>query len=220
MIRSIVAGGALFAVSSIALAGTLSPGVYKLANHPDGNAQPPQYGLRLDELYNATGSHDIFTFDFDDPISDVHIMYNGSAIKIYGSAVGGRDIGGAYAADPYFGIYTFEMSYTIGVMPVPGDDDIWVDAPNHANSGWIKTPLGDTKILDDERGGNPYSIRIGDENDDLGHRGFPGISGWGWLRVDGVHTDNQDFLFTVVIPSPGSLAMLGLGGLLALRRRR
>jgi len=35
---------------------------------------------------------------------------------------------------------------------------------------------------DNPAGGNPFSLRLGDEDDDLGHRDFPGISGWGWLE--------------------------------------
>ena len=43
----------------------LQPGTYRLEDHPDGNAQPPGYGLRLDELIDVTDDHDIFTFSFD-----------------------------------------------------------------------------------------------------------------------------------------------------------
>ena len=38
---------------------------YNLHNSPDGGAQPPLYGFRLDGLFTGYSS-DIFTFDFDD----------------------------------------------------------------------------------------------------------------------------------------------------------
>jgi hypothetical protein len=62
---------------------------------------------------------------------------------------------------------------------------------------------------------------------DLGHRGFNGISGWGWLSYvadDGTvlpHVYAADWLFTAeLIPAPGAIALMGMGGLLAARRRR
>ena len=42
-------------------------GLYQLHNHPDGNQASPFYGLRLDELFQVTPGHDVFTFDFDHP---------------------------------------------------------------------------------------------------------------------------------------------------------
>lgn len=218
--------GVMFCAGVAAFAGishgaVISTGLYQLGNHPDGNATPPPYGLRLDELYDATDDHDIFSFDFEAAGSDVKLAYDGTTISISGKAWGGRDVGGSHAIDAYLGFYEFEFTYTVGVTPAPGDDDVLVDAANHANTGWISTPLGHTKLLDDERGGNDYSFRFGDEDDDLGHRGFPGISGWGWLRVDDDHTDAQDWLFTAtLIPSPGAAGILAVGGLASIRRRR
>jgi hypothetical protein len=80
--------------------------------------------------------------------------------------------------------------------------------------------------LMDKKGGNPFSFRLGDEDDDLGHRNFPGISGWGWLkfRESGTNDDfvdalgAQDFLFIarrvpVTVPGTAVLLMLGLAAL-------
>lgn len=212
----LVACGLLAATSQGSI---LSTGTHLLGNHPDGAARPPLYGLRLDEMYNATAGHDIFTFDFEHASSLMQLTYTGSSIRIFGVAWGGRDTGGAYAADAYLGLYTIDFTYALGVMGVPSDDDIWVNAANQANSGTITTPLGHTKVLTDERGSHAYSFRLGNENNDLGHRGFPGISGWGWLRVDGVHTDYQDWIFRVV-PAPGPVALAMVGLVAAARRRR
>ncbi len=208
-------------LSGGAFAADIVSGTYQLHNHPDGNAVPPPYGLRLDELYDATGGHDIFTFDFDHPSSDVKLDYDYDAqtIAIYGHAYGGRDSGGGYFADPYLGVYEFSFLYDVGVGPVPGDDDVWADALSGSNLGSIESPTGDIFELSCKSNGE-YNFRLGDENDDNGHRGFDGISGWGWLMVDGIDgPGDQDWLFTAeLIPEPSSLMLLALGAGL-LRRR-
>ena len=100
-----------------ASAATLLPGTYRLANHPDGNAQPPQYGLRLDNLFGGAPAGSIFTFDFNDSKSNVNMTVDdvNHKIRIWGQAFGGRDIGSAYANDQYRGVYTFEFNYSISV---------------------------------------------------------------------------------------------------------
>ncbi|MBL8744948.1 MAG: hypothetical protein JNK58_01185 [Phycisphaerae bacterium] len=211
--------------ASGASAAFIAQGTYRLHNHPDGSAQPPQYGMRLDELFNITGDHDIFTFNFDDPSSDMKMTYDGTTIHIFGVARGGRDIGSGYASEPTTGLYTINFIYNLGVAPVPGDDDVWVNGPNMANSGTIQPPVGPAVNLVDKRD-TAYSFRLGDEDNDAGHRGFAGISGWGWLvhhpETMG-HVEASDFLFTAEylpnIPSPGAAGLLGVA-VLTLRRRR
>ena len=44
-----------------------------LGNHPDGNAAPPHYGLRIDNLF---GGVDPFTFDFECVGCDVKLVYD------------------------------------------------------------------------------------------------------------------------------------------------
>ncbi len=213
--------------SSAALAVPLLGGVYDLHNHPDAARVPPPYGLRLDELYNVDpGDVDRFTFDFDHPVSNARLIYNDIAgtMHIFGSVVGGRDIGDDWANDEYLGIYHFDFWYNTGIESVPGDDDLWVPNDHVENAGWILTPLGDTKILTAHVGDLfGFAFRFGDEDDDAGHGDHPGISGWGWMGVDGDVTDSKDWIFTaeyVAIPEPASLAILLAGGLVALRRSR
>ena len=203
----------------------ISTGTYTLHNHPDGGAAAPHYGLRLDELFDLTPSHDVFTFDFDDEQSDMTLAYDGSTIHISGVAVGGHDVGSHYdTAHPTFGLYEIDFAYDAGVKPAAGDDDVIVDAANHANSGTITAPTGDVISLVDERGGHPFSFRFGDEPHDAGHRGFDGISGWGWLNHGPDPTHHvyaSDFLFTAeAVPAPGAAAAFAIAGLAATRRRR
>ena len=53
----------------------INDGTYQLKNHPDGNAAPPPYGLRLDGLLNGNQGT-IYTFDFNaEGFGDVHVAH-------------------------------------------------------------------------------------------------------------------------------------------------
>jgi hypothetical protein len=71
----------------------------KLHNHPDGNAALPLYGLRLDGLLGDKTEE--FTFDFDDPRSEMRRYWDDTldTILISGTVWGGEDIGSSYAGD-------------------------------------------------------------------------------------------------------------------------
>lgn len=228
LLRAAALAAALVAVHS-ASGATILPGLYRLHNHPDGNQNPPPYGARFDELYNATGGHDVFTLDFDDVNSAAFMTINAAftEIRIFGQAKGGRDVGATHALDIYNGLYTFDFTYNLGVQAVPGDDDLWAVTPDHRNFGFITGPgaLGTTNLTDEGMGG--YTFRVGDEDNDAGHRGFNGISGWGWMSYVAqsgqiTHVNDTDWLFTATyeIPAPGAAGLLGLAALTASRRRR
>jgi len=228
LVRAALAGGALAVVCGSASAALIQQGVYRLHNHPDGNANPPPYGAKLNELYDATGNLDVFTFNFDDPQSEMYLEYTGTTIHIYGVALGGRDLGSSYANDQYLGLYTFDFTYMWGVGLAPGDDDLLVELPeSRYNYGTVLTPLGDlVGLRDGHYNGDQPDFRFGDEDDDLGHRGFPGLSGWGWLfkALPGepyTYTQDSDWIFTAeFIPTPGSLTLLLSAGVVMGRRRR
>lgn len=222
-----LAGGALSCAPE-AQGAFIQQGTYRLHNHPDGNVRPPLYGAKLNELYNATANLDVFTFDFDAPGSAMFLDYNGSSIRIYGTSFGGRDIGTEYANDVYRGFYTFEFLYQWGVGLAPGDDDLMVTLPPlKYNYGTLLTPLGDlVGLRDGHYNGDQPDFRFGDENNDLGHRGFAGLSGWGWLfkALPGdpyTYTQDSDWIFTAeLVPAPGTLPVAVGAAALALRRRR
>lgn len=212
---------------SIVRADAILPGLYTLHNHPDGEVRPPLYGLRLDNLYDVDpGQTDHFTFDFDHASSSMTLFYNDVTQKIIidGVSFGGRDIGSSYAVDSYLGLYSIHFEYDMNVGGVPSDDDVWSTAPSHSNSGTIMTPLGHSFNLSDINSGG-MTFRLGDEDNDNGHRGFDGISGWGWLAINGVRSANasDDWLFTAkYVPEPTTVIFL-VGGLalgFACRRRR
>lgn len=209
-------------IASSASAAVIDPGTYVIQNH--GASEPSRWGLRLDELYDVAPFQDIFIFDFDHPSSLMTIEITASTIRISGQSWGGRWFQTGLVDDEYRGVYSIDFLFDNGVMQAPGDDDFIVNAVNNSNHGLISTPLGDTIDLYDERGGGPFSFRLGNEDHDVGHRGFIGISGWGWIN----HGDDPehhvvvgDWLFTVgpLIPSPGSAATL-LAGLVILAGRR
>jgi hypothetical protein len=228
---------ALFAVMTLAAAPAyaddtvpiLAPGTYHLNNHPDGNKSPPPYGLRLDELVNVKWWRtDVFTFDFDHVQSDMRLDLTETTARIYGTVYGGRDTGSGYASD-FQGLWEVDFLYQDIFSLVPTDNDYEDNTDN--DRGTI------TQLFDagGQTAGTAYDLFsyhgffIGDEMDDSGHRGFAGVSGWGWLAYSGGKPKNgaQDWLFTVgkkvVVPEPSTY--LTLGTLLAFaacaqRRRR
>ena len=215
-----LAAGALLA--GPADASVIDPGLYRLGNHPDGNAREPGYGLRLDELFDVNpGAHDVFTFDFEEAGSDMFLSYDGSSVHIFGTAFGGLDTGSEY--DPaHSSLVAIDFLFSAIAM-ASGDDDLVSTGDDTSHTGtltWLET--GEEISLFSFSGSHSWAFRFGDENDDQGHRGFDGLSGWGWLsyREPGLRVSASDWLFTgELVPAPGALAFLGLG-LLGYGRRR
>lgn len=210
-------------------------GLYHLGNHPDGNAQPPTYGARIDNLFGGVSP---FTFDFECDDCGMFMEYDGSTIDIFGTAFGGHPDGiGGYDDDEFDGLFEFDVSYDMADVVEndgDGDDDGLQDIGRLGQTGApigtleFLTPTGGDVLPDvtlwdlmDKQGDHPASLRIGNEDDDSGHRGFPGISGWGWMvfREHGeddfvMAGGSQDWIFTarrVSIPLPGSAALMLLG---------
>ncbi len=209
---------------------------YFLNNHPDGNARPPGYGLRLDELIDVTGGHDIFTFDLQHPQSDVILRYDDAGtpgtskddtIRIFGTIFGGLDIGSAY--DPAnSGLWNLDFTYRENIE-VNGTS-LTVTEADEDNTGFITSLSG-------LNGGVPISLFDVDGTDDFSfkfnniddHRLGSGLQGqgiyvgWGWLSHHGPDqkVSASDWIMTgEPVPEPASLAALSLGVVALLRRRK
>ncbi|MHC4415185.1 MAG: hypothetical protein ACYS0G_07875 [Planctomycetota bacterium] len=209
----------LVAATTAASAEIITPGDYRLHNHPDGGAAPPEYGLRLDELIGLTPDHDVFTFDFDAPGALMVLRYDGTSIRISGTAFGGLVDEDEYDPD-HSGFAQIDFTYTTAEL-AEGDDDLVVVTPDFSNTGTI-TFLGEKINLFDRADDDGFTFRLGDEDDNEGHRGFEGISGWGWLdhHEAGQHVVSSDWIFTAeLIPAPPVLAA-ACAGLLVWGRRR
>lgn len=215
--------------ASTASADPIGTGNYQLGNHPDGSAANPLYGLRLDRLlFGSQDPHKIYTFDFeaDDgvKVANVRMTWDGSTLRIFGDAFGGRDLGDEY--DPnYSDWWTIEFSYT----------DFTQCGNNLCSSsggGSISSGLGAFDLTSQHSGSHGYGFQIADGR----YRGYDGISGWGWVNhcaADNsssdypgadcsVHQYSSDWLFTAhKVSEPSTLALLGLGLVaMGLRRRR
>ena len=223
--------------------------VYELSNHPLGNARPPQYGLRLDNLQNRGG---VYTFDFDAPGASVFLTYdddNGGVnptITITGTNVlGGRDTGNLGNSDDpptddpanvydteNSGRWDFNFVYRVGVQESGGGLIVSPDDPQ--NNGTISLVsgnwIGDTQStynMVDYQGGHANSFLFLPD----GHR-IPGdnstLVGRGWMNHDGdgslsVHNTASDWLFTgELVPEPATFVVWGglaAIGMVMIRRR-
>jgi len=233
---SLLPGLALSAASLLfaSQAGAIAIGTYSMHNHPDGNQAPPLYGLRLDGLRTGNTNEE-YTFDFDHALSNMILTWDGSKIIINGQAFGGEDDnitpGGAYVAGTT-AVWDIYFEYSVGISSVAngGEVDLVVHADN-MNFGTLSSSLGSFTLEDqsDNDTSSGLSFQLGDENG-AGHRGFNGISGWGWLNhgadcqnKDCTHIYSSDWLFTVQpVPVPAAVWLFasGLLGLVGVARRR
>jgi len=230
--------GILTSVALGAAAANAAITEYKLFNHPDGTQRPPTYGLRLDELFNVTNNHDVFTFDFNHSSSDMRLHYNDNdtpgdlsddEVHIFGIVFGGLDAGSSY--DPnYSGLWIVDFTYRQNIV---GRDPMVEVNESLSNNGYIQSTFGmgnnDPIGLWDEAGNHGYSFKFNNvDNHRLGGHGISGpqwFVGWGWLNHHdpNAHVYASDWLFVgQVVPEPASLlaVVAGLGALAARRRKK
>lgn len=114
----------------------------QLADHPDGSASPPPYGLRIDNLFkkNDAGANlpggnarnGTTSFSFSAVVNNVAAAVftnvwdddmDGDAdrIRIFGNAYGGRDTGAGYGVGA--GWYNLDFTYDLGIVEVPSVTD-------------------------------------------------------------------------------------------------
>ena len=211
-------------------ANAITTGTYVLSNHPAGGVAPPLYGLRLDGLLGDPAKE--YTFDFDHASSNMTLVWNGSTIVIDGQAFGGEDTGAGYGAGTT-DVWDIHFEYTVGISTPGGEggvDDLVVISDN-INFGTISSTTSGfgSFSLEDEAGDGGLAFQLGDEAG-AGHRGFAGISGWGWMNHgvdceanDCSHVVASDWLFTASpVPVPAAVWLFGSGllGLVGVARRR
>ncbi|GJM26267.1 MAG: hypothetical protein DHS20C16_26820 [Phycisphaerae bacterium] len=220
-----------------------------ILNHPDGDVNPPPYGLRMDELFTQTpssgsivgGVGGITTFSFApgdgaNMTMNVNDLGGDLEINISGVAKGGVDAGGSYGYGE--GLFAIDFTYSMNVEGVPGPNGGWKVTPNNvANNGTITALAGNTDITagtewtfwDEVNGDNDSFLVVRDEHRLAGHPGILALDplvGRGWVTYHSNGSGSsgtQDFLFIAdtPIPEPTSIMLLAAGcGVLGLRRNR
>jgi len=224
---------AIVAVILFAVPGFATVTTYSLADHIDGNQNPPSYGLRLDGLLGSGG---VFTFSFDhddgNEQADMKLEFDDSdmSVRISGRAYGGRDTGTEWDATDQ-GWVDVDFTYTVNVIMADNADgdpgnDLYVTGQDPLNAGAITLDGwggGDTYSLSDKANTSGTSFRFDndyDPRDPVAEANPMIVSGAGWLLIDGQDfSGSQDWLFVAEIDAPTPVEAATWGGIKGLYRR-
>ncbi|MEM9352940.1 MAG: PEP-CTERM sorting domain-containing protein [Planctomycetota bacterium] len=205
---------ALFVASaaSHAQAGALTPGIYELFNHPDGAIATPTepYGIRLDAGTPPVGDGPTFDVEGAGPVLLTWPLFSTTA-TITGSTIN-NETGEIWDVD-----------YTLTGVTAVSDGFIATGGTGtltYADVGPAPTPSAYTLTGALDGDGEAFEFRMDGyrlDNDSTS------IVGRGWLEGSGNFNDwlviavqNEEFM----IPEPTSAALLSIGALAALRRRK
>lgn len=231
--RSALIGAGVVGLTFAGAAATAGTTVFQLMDHPDSNAAPPGYGLRLDNLFGGLSgaSGGVTTFSFD-ATNDVYLSVTDSGsditINVFGTVFGGEDAGSSYG----FGEGAYDLSFTFQ-FNVAEDGTGWVVAPSSSGNQGTLVSQGNSDVPAGESfhfydfSGNSF-LFLQDDHRLSGHsernQGFWVGRGWNTYDSSGAETSGtQDWLFMgTPIPSPmaAGLGLVGLGGVMGARRRR
>jgi len=203
---------------SVMVAASAQAATFKLFNHPDGNAAPPLYGLRLDGLFGGSGD---VTFSLE-TTQGVFLTAAGGQINISGVVELVETSGSSPAVGTLFDV---NFTYTTNVSGVSNG---WIVDPGHPDNNGTLVSQSDPSLaftlFDAPTTGNSFDFRAD------GDRISGDSSTWvgdGWLDVydsaGQLNGSPQDWLFTarmIPLPSGAGLAFMGLAGLGVARRRR
>lgn len=233
------------ALLAAAAAASASTQAFLLQDHPDGNANPPPYGLRLDGLFNGyagAGNNAVTTFSFntfDDTKLRVTTTGPNIDIRIKGTVYGGVDNGAVVG----FGAGSYDLVYDITVNVAAMGTGWFVSSPsNGANKGTLTAHAGIGGVTagtvfsfyESNSMGNPFKflqdehrltlLEGGAANYPEAGQGYWVGRGWNTTNSNGAPTGNtQDWLFigsAVPLPTGAGLAMAGALGVFFPRRRR
>lgn len=216
--KAITAGIMLATMTMGASAGGLVIAEFQLGDHPNGNQNPPPYGLRLDNMLGA-GTTTLSIGFHNDTVLSVYDDGGVLSINITGTLYGGvvDGLGGYVSAASY----AVDFNYSIGVSASGGG---WVVNGFDPMNGGTLTNLDTNDVVSMYAKGTPETFLFLPDD----HRLDTDANDWvgrGWItdQVDGSDPlgGTRDWLFTATpIPAPSAFALLGLGGLVATRRRR
>lgn len=234
---AIALGSGIVGVIAVSASAGVTTTTFRLFDHPDGDINPPPYGLRYDNLFGAVGGPTGATsFSFEQNGAYMRLivtedqMAGTTTLRLVGKVYGGKDTGGALGFGA--GLYSLDFTYR---MNVAANGTGWqVNGPNALNNGTLVSDgnadvaAGITFGFSDKPDGKGKSFYfLQDEHRLAGHSQF-GQGYWvgrGWhMPNDGRGTTGtQDFLFigkVIPLPTAGLLGSAGLLGLAVPRRRR
>lgn len=181
-------------------------------NHPNGNQNPPPYGLRLDNLIN-TGAY-TFSFDYVDGSGSAGVTLTWDdvtgEIHIYGRAYGGRDTGSGWVTTDQGWIdidfwYHDLVNKQDDCAGTPGDD-AYVTGESANNAGTI-TLLGwggnQVFSFSGRAGSTGCAFILDNDTDPKGNTTIAGdpsqYSASGWLQPP--TSGSRDWIFVAEMPT-------------------